>query len=112
MLCDGKVPAGNEIDPTQMIGSDWPDDLPIIVYADPYGNLMTGLRAASLDRNAILAVAGRELCYARTFCEVPAGAAFWNENSFGLVELAVNKGAASSVLGLVPGDAVTIKGRA
>jgi S-adenosylmethionine hydrolase len=106
MLCDGVIPSHAEIDVGQMVGADWPNELPRIVYADPYGNLMTGMRAASLERGTILGAGGRALSYARTFCEVPAGTAFWNENSVGLVELAVNQGSASVVLGLRPGDPI------
>ena len=40
----------------------------------------------------------------RTFCEVEPGTAFWYENAFGLVEVAVNQGRADHVLGLGPGD--------
>jgi len=104
MLCEGTVPSCAEIESGRMVGASWPNELPRIVYVDPYGNLMTGLRAASLDRGTTLEAGGRVLRYARTFCEVPAGTAFWNENSVGLVELAVNQGDASAVLGLGPGD--------
>ncbi len=108
MLCGGNLPPCTEIEPEQMVGGDWPFDLPRVVYADPYGNLMTGLRAAALDRGAILEVRGRELGFARTFCEVPPGTAFWNENSFGLVELAVNRGSAGRDLGLAVGDPIGV----
>ncbi|MEJ2424284.1 MAG: SAM-dependent chlorinase/fluorinase, partial [Candidatus Thiodiazotropha sp.] len=37
---------------------------------------------------------------ARTFSEVPQGAPFWYRNSLGLVELAVNRDSAASLLGL------------
>jgi S-adenosylmethionine hydrolase len=112
MLCDGTVPASDEVDCSQMAGRDLPNELPRLVYADVYGNLMTGLRAASLKRDAVVHAGGRELAFARTFCEVPAGEAFWYENAFGLVELAVNQGRADVVLGLGPGDPVRISGGA
>lgn len=88
--------------------ADWPDDLPEIVYVDCYGNAMTGLRAAVLGEGRELAVAGCRLAPARTFADMPSGGAFWYANSIGLVEIAVNKGAASDVLGLRIGDAVRI----
>lgn len=106
MFYDGTVPSCAEMEAEQMVGGDWPNELSRIIYVDPYGNLMTGLQAASLERDRILEAGGRALSYARTFCEVPAGTAFWNENSFGLVELAVNQGNASHALGLGPGDPV------
>lgn len=88
--------------------ADWPDDLAEIVYVDCYGNAMTGLRAAAMGEEAGLAVAGRRLARARTFADVPAGGAFWYENSIGMVEISVNQGAATDVLGLRIGDAVEI----
>lgn len=109
MLCRGQLPARSEMNPKLMVGSDWPDELSRILYEDPYGSLMTGCRAASLERGAVIEARGRELRHARTFCEVPPGTAFWSENSFGLVELAVNQGRATLALGLGPGDPVSIK---
>jgi S-adenosylmethionine hydrolase len=90
-----------------LVGCGWPDDLARIIYADHYGNLITGLRAEWMDRGTAIQVGGRTLRFARTFCEVPVGAAFWYENAFGLVELAVNRGRADRLLGLTLGDAVT-----
>jgi len=87
---------------------DWPDDLPEIVYIDRYGNAMTGLRAALLEERTGLRVAGRDLGRARTFSDVPSGAAFWYENSNGLAEIAVNAGRADTALGLSIGSPVTI----
>jgi S-adenosylmethionine hydrolase len=87
---------------------DWPDDLAEIVYIDRYGNAMTGLRAAALSPDVRLAVAGRTLARARTFADVPEGAAFWYENSNGLAEIAVNAGRADRTLGLAVGSDVAI----
>jgi S-adenosylmethionine hydrolase len=83
--------------------ADWPDDLREIVYIDHFGNAMTGLRSAMLQRNARLAVAGRVVESARTFSDRPPGAAFWYENANGLVEIAVNQGRADRELGLAIG---------
>jgi S-adenosylmethionine hydrolase len=88
--------------------SEWPDDLPAIIYHDYYGNAWTGLRASVLGADAVLTAGGRKLSRARTFPDVPAGEAFWYENSSGLVEIAVNGGAASRLPGLGLGDIVTI----
>ena len=77
---------------------DWPDDLPGIVYADRYGNLMTGLRARSLGDGARLGLNGRILTRARTFSDRAPGEAFWYENSNGLAEIAVNQGSAAAML--------------
>ena len=88
--------------------ADWPDDLPEIVYVDRYGNAVTGLRGNLLPNDARLRVSGRVLMYARTFSDVPAGEAFWYENSNGLAEIAVNAGRAADALELVIGSPVAI----
>jgi S-adenosylmethionine hydrolase len=106
MLCEGTLPASMEVDCSHMVGSDWPNELPRLVYTDAYGNLMTGLRASSLSRDVVLRAGDRALGFARTFCEAGSGEAFWYENSFGLVELAVNQGRADITLGLRPGDPI------
>jgi S-adenosyl-L-methionine hydrolase (adenosine-forming) len=87
---------------------DWPDDLPEIVYVDGYGNVMTGLRGSLLPTQARLEVSGRVLEHARTFSDVPAGEAFWYENSNGLAEIAVNAGRAADVLRLEIGSPVAV----
>lgn len=87
---------------------DWPDDLPMVIYIDHYGNVMTGLRATKVDRRAVLAVAGRQLQYGEVFSAVTPGMPFWYENSNGLVEIAVNKGSAVEVLGLQLGAEVSV----
>jgi S-adenosyl-L-methionine hydrolase (adenosine-forming) len=88
--------------------ADWPDDLAEIVYIDRYGNAMTGVRAAVLADTTYLRVTGHVLPRARTFSDVPAGAAFWYENSNGLAEIAVNAGRADAALGLALGSPVVI----
>jgi S-adenosylmethionine hydrolase len=55
-----------------------------------------------------LRVGGHDIRRARTFGAVPAGAALWYENSNGLAEIAVNRGRAADILGLVVGDGVTV----
>jgi S-adenosylmethionine hydrolase len=84
------------------------DDLAEIVYIDHYGNALTGLRAGSVPRDARLAIAGRELHYARVFDDAGAGQAFWYENSIGLLEIAVGNGDAAAALGLRVGDPVGV----
>lgn len=101
----GAVP-GAPLDSARTVGGDWPDDRPAVVYVDSYGNAMTGLRAARLPADAVLAAAGRRLRRARTFSDVPPGAAFWYENANGLAEIAVNRGAAARAFGLRVGTPV------
>ncbi|HXZ51635.1 MAG TPA: SAM-dependent chlorinase/fluorinase [Burkholderiales bacterium] len=83
-------------------------DLARVIYIDHYGNAMTGLRAAGIARTARLSVAGRRLARAATFCDARPGAAFWYENSIGLVEIAANGASAARKLGLRVGTAVRV----
>jgi S-adenosylmethionine hydrolase len=109
MTCQGKPYAGIQIDLAAIEGSGAPNDLSRIIYADGYGNLMTGVRASLLGRDTQISAAGARLGCARTFCEVPPGTAFWYENALGLVELAVNQGRADEVLGLGAGDPFVVE---
>jgi S-adenosylmethionine hydrolase len=76
----------------------WPDDLAEIVYVDGYGNLISGVRAARVPPPAVLTLNGQPIANARTFGDVPPGAAFWYENSSGLLEIAVNQRRANVLL--------------
>jgi S-adenosylmethionine hydrolase len=85
---------------------DWPDDLPRVVYIDRFGNAVTGLRSCAVAESATLTVNGRSLPRAQTFSDVSEGAAFWYENSNGLVEIAVSRGRADETLDIRVGTAV------
>lgn len=78
----------------------WPDELNEAIYIDAFGNCMTGISAAGMNKEAILHVSGKELRYAKTFSEAEKGEPFWYENANGLIEIAVNKGNAAEELGL------------
>jgi S-adenosylmethionine hydrolase len=82
------------------------DDLAEVIYIDHYGNALTGMRAVNVPQDTPLAVGAARIPPARVFAEVPTGQAFWYENSVGLVEIAVNRGNAASVLGLAVGSLV------
>lgn len=107
-LLTGQDIGAHPLDPAVLVGGDWPADHSGIVYRDRYGNLISGWRAGGLARSSSIEAGGRRLDYARTFCEVPLGTAFWYENAFGLVELAVNRGRADAVLGLDVGDPIRV----
>ena len=85
-----------------------PDDLSEVIYVDHFENLVTGLRASGLPRKSRLVVKGRWIVHARVFSDVPAGEAFWYENSIGLAEIAANSDHAAAKLGLRIGDAVGV----
>lgn len=108
MLAKGMIPETVSVNAESMVGANWPEELPGVVYVDGFGNLITGIRAVSLMKEAVVHVGGQDIAKARTFCEVPSGEVFWYENSFGLVELAVNQGRADLLLKLEPGDPIDV----
>lgn len=104
---DGAEIGGKPLDFESLPGKEWPDDLDAVIYFDRYGNALTGRRAKTLRRDSILEVEGAPpLAFARVFSDAPAGAAFWYENSSGLVEIAVNGGSARERLRLSIGSPV------
>ncbi|MEM6998313.1 MAG: SAM-dependent chlorinase/fluorinase [Pseudomonadota bacterium] len=82
----------------------WPDDLNEVIYIDHFGNCITGIRADQLDNKVMISINNQKLLNANTFSDVPAGKAFWYENSNGLVEIAVNQGSAAENLELKIGS--------
>lgn len=85
------------------------EDYPFVVYVDRFGNLISGIRSASIGKGAILKVAGRSVSYARTFGEVAEGVFFWYCNSNGLVEVAANRASAARLLGIEAGEPVQLQ---
>jgi S-adenosylmethionine hydrolase len=83
-------------------------DLHEIIYIDHYGNALTGLRAAAVERTAAISVRGHRVYNARVFADAPAGTAFWYENSIGLVEVAANQRDAVALFGIEVGDVVSV----
>ncbi|HIP53832.1 MAG TPA: hypothetical protein EYH03_07475 [Chromatiales bacterium] len=107
-LLRGEILKGQDLAPGEVVGADWPVELARVVYIDPFGNFFTGLSARAMRKDTVIQVVGEHITYARTFCEVPAGAGFWYENSCGLVEVAVNQGSAQARFGLQVGDPVGV----
>jgi S-adenosylmethionine hydrolase len=85
-------------------------DLFQVIYLDHYGNVMTGIRARTIPRSAVVRISDQRLSHAAVFSDVPPGALFWYENSIGLVELAANRASAARELKLRIGDVVEIGG--
>lgn len=110
-LARGDSVPGQPVEPVARLRQDWPDDLARIVYVDRYGNLMTGMRVAGLGEDDVLEAGRLRLRHAWTFSEVGRGRAFWYGNANGLVEIAVNQGRASDVVGLAVGDEVRFQER-
>jgi len=95
-----------DMDSASLVGFDWPRELQKVVYVDIYGNVITGLRALTIQRDTVFSVAGKKIHWAERFSSVQKGHCFWYENSNGLVELAVREGNASKLLGLEVGDEI------
>ncbi len=104
------VPGGGAVVAQRSPRSGWPDELFQVVYIDHFGNAISGVRATALPADALLEINGHVLRAARTFSDVPGGEAFWYPNSSGLVEIAVNRGRASEVLGARTGLPITLHG--
>lgn len=88
--------------------SDWPEDLPQVLYIDQFGNAITGLRAERLAQDAGLQTGNTTLARARTYSDTEVGEGFWYENANGLVEIAVNQGRASAQYRIAVGDPVHV----
>jgi len=89
-------------------GSDWADEFDAIIYIDHYGNAMTGRRFITTNSCRRLKVRGQCLDFARTFGDVSVGDAFWYENAYGLVEIAINQRSAAECYSLQLGDEIEL----
>lgn len=109
LLSNGKMyNVSQDYYPENRILPGWDNDLAEIVYIDNYGNCMTGIRARTVNEGARIEIANRILTRQSTFADVPAGEAFWFENSIGLIELAMNRTSISRKLGLAEGNKVRV----
>ncbi|WP_440997161.1 SAM hydrolase/SAM-dependent halogenase family protein [Arhodomonas sp. SL1] len=107
-LAVGRMPAG--LRPVrEWVGRGESRERDVAIYIDDFGNVMIGRNVAALTAGEAPRPGGRELPRARTFAECAPGAAFWYENSLGLVEIAVNQGDAARELGLAVGDPVPMR---
>ena len=79
-----------------------------VIYADGFGNRVTGLRDGAIGPEATIDLDGRAVRYARVFADAPPDTPFWYVNSMGLVEIAVANGSAAARLDAAPGTAVTV----
>lgn len=110
LVREGRV-AGKPVPVDRLDQPGWPDELYRVVYIDRFGNLLTGVRASSVDEHAILEVNHHILNPAHTFSGVARGGAFWYENANGLVEIAVSQDSATEVLGINAGVIFTVQHR-
>lgn len=80
----------------------------VVIYADGFGNLFTGLAGSAVPVTAALRVGGRSIGHQSTLSAAKPGQACWFENTLGLVEVAVNRGSAAEQLRVRPGDDVEV----
>jgi len=101
-LATGDLGGLSPIDLDTVRHEDFADDVAEVIYADGFGNLMTGVRAKTLRDDETLEIAGRKLPRVRTFAEVESGALLCYENAVGLMEIAANQGNAHFILQISP----------
>lgn len=86
----------------------WPLDLAEVIYIDPFGNAVTGLRAHQFSQLKILTINEVALERHRTFADVAPGIPFFYENANGMLEIAVNQGRADTQLCLHIGSPIEL----
>lgn len=85
-----------------------------VIFTDVFGNLATNVTRTDLEHAAFrgrrlsITIGGHVIPLRSSYASVPAGRALALLNSSDLVEIAVNRGSAESVLGLAAGARVTI----
>ena len=89
---------------------EFSDNLAEIIYADGFGNLMTGISFSNLKDEDLIEVGGKIIPRARTFSDVEPGALFVYENAVGLLEISANLGRAEEILGIGVGSSIKITG--
>ncbi|HEY0721916.1 MAG TPA: SAM-dependent chlorinase/fluorinase [Gammaproteobacteria bacterium] len=107
MLAEG-TPITTVAEPMTWQSQGWPEDLNEVIYIDPYGNAVSGMRACQYPQAMKLAIDDVVLERHHTFADVPAGAPFFYENANGLLEIAINQGRAASQLHLTIGSRITL----
>lgn len=105
-LAAGRFPGEGMLE--KAIIEQWADELFEVIYVDHFGNLITGVRAATVDGDASLRIGDTQLPRGRTFGDVPPGTAMCYENANGLLEIAVNQGRAADLFQVSVGEPVRL----
>jgi len=109
IACAGHETAGlMALDLDAVRHPEFADDVAQVIYADTFGNLVTGVRWKSLKDDDTIEVKGCIMPRARTFSDVESGALFIYENAVGLVEISANLANAQKSLDIGPGTRVII----
>lgn len=107
MLASGVTPE-KIAEPMEWQSHGWPSDLTEVIYIDPYGNCVTGLRSRQFSQLSKLTISGNIVERQRTFADVKIGMPFFYENANGLLEIAVNQGRADTQLQLYIGSPIIL----
>ncbi|MDH5784618.1 MAG: SAM-dependent chlorinase/fluorinase [Chromatiales bacterium] len=108
MIAMGDLSALTAITPAYDRLGQWPEELSEIIYIDHFGNLLTGIRAASMQLDACLYYRAKPIPWVNTFSDVPTGTPLCYENSNGLLEIAVNQGRADEHFKAKIGDELAL----
>ena len=92
-----------------LVGSDYAEQLPEVIYIDYFGNAVTGLRADRYHQQMVFVIDDNRIQNADTFSSVAHGALFWYANSMGLIEIAANQARACDMLGLSIGSPLLLE---
>lgn len=109
MLATGNIEACNLVPRTTLGVEFGAGDRARVIYIDHYGNVITGIRAATLPSAAHVLLGGYAVPRARVFSDVAAGEPFWYENSLGLVEIAANQARAAEQFRLTVGSEIVME---
>ncbi len=124
LVATGEEPSrlGVEVDPDSLVALNvvWEkeseDRVTVkVVYIDKFGNVALSTRRALPEGAEVEIVTGRGYSWramaGRTFSDVDEGKLVLYENSFGFLEIAVNKGSAAELLKVKPGDTLILRVR-
>ena len=80
----------------------------VIIWVDRFGNLISGIDSASGVMDCVVGIGGKEVPLVTHYAEGPRDAPAALVNSDGLVEIFVNRGDASQILGASIGTPVSM----
>jgi len=107
-VCEGNLQNLKLANEDHLKRFDWDSNLQEIIYIDSFGNLMTGIKSASLTENSVLEFNGQRVDFVTTFSKMQGRKLCWYKNSNGLVELAINSQHTAKLLNARLGDVVSI----
>lgn len=124
LACGGKLEAvGEELHPDKLVKlklenyvmrADRGELCSQVVHVDKFGNVALGIKSRKLvnyirSKYKVFRLKGIEGYIGKTFSDVEEGSPILIVNSFGFLEVAVNKGSAEALLKVKPGDWVCMK---